>query len=243
MKIFFLLFFLWNVQVFAQGKPLVIGLPYQVKRITAVVEYQSFIADSLKDAGFDMRTKITTVQVPYEHLVAGELDGVLYDDLGIKEGRKNTVSTSFPIIKTRSRYFYLKDNPKFKKRDFSDRHMASLKGCISTANKTIEAEALRRKLSFINANNPYQNVTAVLEGQADYFIAVEEVGKSAVAAHPLAKDKFAFSDVVFTELPLYLTLHKKFHKDMPRIEEALKKRLRGDLSKYPLISDNLNKNP
>ncbi|WP_373999474.1 substrate-binding periplasmic protein [Bdellovibrio bacteriovorus] len=211
--------------------------------MTSIIEYQNFVQKALKDAGFETHIKVTSGKVPYEQMLSGEIDGILYDDLHIKKERKKTVSTSFPLINTRSRFFYLKDNPKFKDKNFSNSHLAELKGCVSSANNIIEEEALRRKLNFINSSSPLQSLTAVLEGKADYFIAIEEVGKSAVNAHPEARNKIAFSEEVFKEIPLYLTFHKKHRKHMPKIESALIKNLRGDLRQYPQISDNLNKDP
>ncbi|WP_413570304.1 substrate-binding periplasmic protein [Bdellovibrio sp. HCB117] len=243
MRTLFFIFLLWNVTAYAQEKSLTLGIPYHVKRVTSIIEYQNFVQKALKDAGFEARIKVTSGKVPYEEMLSEEIDGILYDDLHIKKERKKTVSTSFPLINTRSRFFYLKENPKFKDKNFSSSYLATLKGCVSSANKIIEEEALRQKLNFINSNSPLQSVTAVLEGKADYFIAIEEVGKSAVNSHPEAKNKIVFSEKVFKEVPLYLTFHKKHGKDMPKIERALVKHLRGDLRQYPQISDNLNKDP
>ncbi|KHD90068.1 MAG: hypothetical protein OM95_00110 [Bdellovibrio sp. ArHS] len=239
----FLTLSLWFSSSYAQEKVLTLGVPFQIKRVGAIVEYQKLVSNALKDAGFETQTKVTAGKVPYEEMLAGKIDGILYDDLHIKKGRKHTISTSFPLIKTKSRIFYLKENPRFKNHDFSDTGLAKYKGSISSANKSIEAEALRRNLSFINSNNPLHNVTALLEGKVDYFIAIEEVGKSAVIAHPGAKDKISSSDTVFTEVPLYLTFHKKHGKEMAKIEQILIKHLRGDLRQYPQISESLNKDP
>ncbi|WP_155722572.1 substrate-binding periplasmic protein [Bdellovibrio bacteriovorus] len=243
MRTLFFIFLLWNVTALAQDKSLTLGIPYQVKRVTSIIEYQNFVQKALKDAGFESRIKVTSGKIPYDEMLSGGVDGILYDDLHIKKDRKNTVSTSFPLINTRSRFFYRKENPKFKNKNFSNAVLAELKGCVSSANKIIEEEALRRKLNFINSNSPLQSVTAVLEGKADYFIAIEEVGKSAVNSHPEAKNKIVYSEEVFKEVPLYLTFHKKHAKDMPKIERALVKNLRGDLRQYPQISENLNKDP
>lgn len=237
-----LIFLLASPCVHAQKK-VAMGLPFHVNRIKAIAEYQRFLSEALKEAGFTLEIKVVRERLPYDLLVGGELDSIMYDDLGLRKDRQKTVSTSFPIIKTRSRYFHLKNNPQLLDRKYKDKTISSLRGCVIMANYLIEKEVRRRGFNFIHAGSQMQCINTILDGKADYFIAIEEVGRSALESTPGAKDKFTVSDTVFLEVPLYLTFHKKFQPDLPRIEASLKKKLTGDLSGFPLIATNLNKMP
>lgn len=219
-------------------KPLVMGLPFQVKRVRAILQYQDFINTTLADAGYKVTVHTSPGRLISQMLVGGELDAVTYDDKTWTEGRDKTVSVPFPIIRTRARIFYLADNQKF-----NEGMLKKFKGGFSTNNIALTKEAERRKLKYIDTTSPLQSVVDLLSGKIDYFVAIQEVGLSVVESHPEAKDKVVMGKTVFLEVPLYMTFAKKFEPDMPKIETAFRKALTGDLSKYPLIMENLNKEP
>lgn len=244
MKRILIILILVCASVFAHAqKTVVMGLPFHVNRIKAIAEYQRFLSEALKDAGLSLQIKVVRERLPYDLMIAGDLDAIMYDDLGISKDRQKTVTTSFPIIKTRSRIFHLANNPNFADRKYKDKKISTLRGCVVMANYLIEKEVRRRGFSFIHAGSQMQCINTILDGKADYFIAIEEVGRSALDSIPGAKDKFVVSETVFLEIPVYLTFNKKFRDDLPRIEAALKKKLTGDLSAFPLIAVNLNKLP
>lgn len=219
-------------------KPLVIGLPFQGKRVKAVIEYQDFISHTLMSAGYQVVIQNTPGQRPYELLVKGDLDAITYDDLSLTQQRDQAVSLPFPIARTHGRIFYLSANPKF-----DELKLESFKGGVSLSNHALELEASRRKLKFIHTLSPLQSVAQLVDGKIDYFVAIEEVGLSAVESYPAAKNNVVMGKIDFLALPLYLTFHKRLKPDLPKIEASFRKALSGDLSKYPLISENLNKKP
>lgn len=214
------------------------GLPFHVKRVKAIQQYQDFLTGTLAQAGFKVTVQTSQGRLVSQMLVDGELDAIMYDDKSWTEGRNKTVSVSFPIIRTRARVFYLSDNKKF-----NEEKLRKFKGGVSTNNISLNKEAARRKLKYINTSSPLQSVVDLLGGKIDYFVAIQEVGLSVVESHPEAKGKVVMGKTVFLEAPLYMTFAKKFEPDMPKIEEAFRKALTGDLSKYPLIMDNLNRAP
>ncbi|AFY03023.1 transporter substrate-binding domain-containing protein [Bdellovibrio bacteriovorus] len=222
----------------AELKPMVMGLPFQVKRVKAILQYQDFVNTTLVDAGYKVTVHTSKGRLTSQMLVGGELDAVTYDDKTWTEGRDKTVSVSFPIIRTRARIFYLADNQKF-----NEAKLKKFKGGFSTNNIALNKEAERRKLKYINTVSPLQSVVDLLAGKIDYFVAIQEVGLSVIESHPEAKGKVVMGKLVFLEVPLYMTFAKRFDPDMPKIEAAFKKALTGDLSKYPLIMENLNKEP
>lgn len=219
-------------------KSLVMGVPFQVKRVKAIMEFQDFITQALAEAGFKVMIQNTPAQRPYELLVQGKLDLIIYDDKSFLEKRDQTVSLSFPVVHARGRVFYLSGSSKFNEDKLKD-----LKGGISINNHALVLEASRRKLKFIHAASPLQSVVQLVDGTIDYFVAIETVGLSAIEAYPIAKGKVVMAKKTFQELPLFLTFHKKLKPDIPRIEASVRKALAGDLSKYPLIIESLNKNP
>lgn len=219
-------------------KSLVMGLPFQVKRVRAIMEYQEFINQALADAGYHVVIQKTPAQRPYELLVQGKLDAIIYDDKSFVQQRDQTVSLSFPLIRTYGRVFYLGKNQKFNEQKLKD-----FKGGISLNNHALVLEANRQKLKYIHTSSPLQSVAQLVDGKIDYFIAIEEVGRSAIEAYPAAKGKVTMGQSYFMAVPLYLTFHKKLKTDLPRIEASFRKALAGDLSKYPLIMENLNKSP
>ncbi|UXR64233.1 transporter substrate-binding domain-containing protein [Bdellovibrio bacteriovorus] len=219
-------------------KPLVMGLPFQVKRVRAIMEYQEFINRALADAGYGVVIQNTPAQRPYELLTQGKLDAIIYDDKSFTEQREQTVSLSFPLIRTHGRIFYLGKNLKF-----NEHKLKAFRGGISINNHALSLEANQQKLKYIHTVSPLQSVAQLVDGKIDYFIAIEEVGRSAIEAYPAARGKVSMGQVSFMTVPLYLTFHKKLKPDLPRIEAAFRKALTGDLSKYPLIMENLNKNP
>nr|BFD64319.1 hypothetical protein BdHM001_30000 [Bdellovibrio sp. HM001]BFD68512.1 hypothetical protein HAGR004_35340 [Bdellovibrio sp. HAGR004] len=219
-------------------KPLVMGVPFQVKRVKAIMEFQDFISQALADAGYSVVIQNTPAQRPYELLIEGKLDAILYDDKSFSEQRDQTVSLSFPLMQTSGRAFYRGSDAKFR-----EDQLKAVKGGISINNHALVLEATRRRLKFIHTTNPMQSVALLVDGKIDYFLAIREVGLSAIEAYPAAKGKVVMGKKDFLTLPLFLTFHKKLKPDLPRIEASVRKALAGDLSKYPLIRDNLNKSP
>ncbi|BEV69764.1 hypothetical protein Bb109J_c3184 [Bdellovibrio bacteriovorus] len=214
------------------------GLPFHVNRVKAIQQYQDFLTGTLAQAGFKVTVQTSQGRLISQMLVDGELDAIMYDDKSWTEGRNKTVSVSFPIIRTRARVFYLSDHKKF-----SEEKLKKFKGGFSTNNIVLNKEASRRKLKYINTSSPLQSVVDLLGGKIDYFVAIQEVGLSVVDSHPEAKGRVVMGKTVFHEVPVYLTFARKFEPDLSRIEEAFRKALTGDLSKYPLIMENLNKEP
>lgn len=213
---------------------MVIGIPYRIDRNAALQQYHDLLKGALHDAGFNMSIKPVAIKTTQEMLVSGEVDGVSYDDLSDKRGRDKIVTTSFPISKTKAVIFYSK------KISINPSKLESYRGTIPHNNKIILKEAEKKGLKFSEATSPYHCVEMVLEKAADYCIAIKEVGLSAVEASPEAKENIIVGENHFLDIPVYVSFRKAFKKDLPAIESALRKHLKGDLSKYPLIKNNLN---
>ncbi|HWU42896.1 MAG TPA: hypothetical protein VN132_05635, partial [Bdellovibrio sp.] len=113
MKFFIFIFLcLLDVSVWARTS-LTMGVPFRIRRIPAILEYQNFVSEVLKDAGFDVVVKDTPAKMPYDLLVQGEVDAITYDDKTLTYERKKAVTVSFPLIRAHVRIFYRKDNTKF----------------------------------------------------------------------------------------------------------------------------------
>ncbi|MFV8248941.1 hypothetical protein [Bdellovibrio bacteriovorus] len=240
---FILVFFVSSMAMAEQSplqspKPVVMGLPFHVKRIKAIMQYQDFINQTMSSVGYKVSIRNTQGSPPNKMLTDGQIDAITYDDKTWTEQRDKTVSLSFPIIRTRGRIFFKGNNTRF-----DETKLAKFKGGISNNNMAFTEEATRRKLRFINTASPLQSVVDLMSGKIDYFVAIQEVGLSAVDSHPEGKSSIVMGKTVFLEVPLYLTFSRKFQSDLPRIESAFRKALTGDLSKYPLIIENLNKEP
>ncbi|MEK2646248.1 transporter substrate-binding domain-containing protein [Bdellovibrio sp. BCCA] len=232
--VLFFLFFITCVS-FA-STPLSIGFPFGFSRNEAINQYFLFLTDVLKDAGFEAVYKKMPGVLPYEALLKGEVDGIAYDDFALTKGREQTVTVSFPIVYIKVHVFYRVEN-----KYFDEKNLKKYLGALGLNNSMIEKEAKRRKLKYVTSANPTQNVQLLLDKKIDYFLAVEEVGQSALSAsNPELAKKIRMSERVFMSFPLYFTLNKKFKKDLPAIEASFKKHLTGDLSKYPLLRS-LNK--
>ncbi|MFM6930374.1 MAG: substrate-binding periplasmic protein [Bdellovibrio sp.] len=214
------------------------GVPFKVARVEAIVQYNELVAAALKDAGFKM--ELTTIQTKntLDMLIDGDVDAISYDDKGIHKHRDKVVSTSFPLIYTQAKVFYRKDL-----KDFSMQTLDKFHAAIPQNNLKIMNEADRRHIKYTLANNPYHCMLMLLSKHADYCLAVEEVGASALKSIDKANQKIKTMNEAFLETPLYLSFAKKYKKDLPQIEAALKARLKGDLSAYPLVMKNLNKTP
>lgn len=237
-KILFGFLFLYtsSAVALAELRTMTIGMPYRITRNQALIEFQNFHADFLQDAGFHTVTKTVPSTSTYEILINGDVDAITYDDLGSKEKRDQVVTLSFPTIRTRALIFYSSDN-----KQINLKKLKKYKGALTANNVTLENKAKEKGLKYITTGSPFQSLQLLLEGKIDYFIAIEEVGLASIAAHPEAKSKVTHAEEVFSEVPIYFSMNKKFKADIPEIEAALKKHLAGNLDAYPTIKNHLNK--
>ena len=215
-----------------------VGVPFKVARIAAIMQYHDFMKTALKDAGFDMELVTIPTKTTLEMLSDGDVDAISYDDKGSDKGRTNIVSMSFPIIFTQAKIFH-----RIGLNNFSEKTLGSFHAAIPQNNLSIIKEADRRHLKYTAANNPYHCIQMLLNKQADFCIAVDEVTSSAIKSFEKADQKIKTLDDVFLETPIYMSFQKKYKKDLPKIEQAFKTRLKGDLSAYPLVKEHLNKTP
>lgn len=243
MKWFALLVLLFGELLFAAApsgelKPMIMGMPFQAKRIKSILQYQQFINEALATAGYKVSIRTSKGRQVNDLLIRGEIGCLAYDDKTWIDGREKTVSLSFPIIHTTSRVFYLSKN-----KDFNESRLRDYRGAVSIHNQILNKEAMRRKLKYVNNASPLHSVADLINGKIDYFVAIQEVGISAIESHPEAKGKVTHGESTFLDVALYLTFAKKYESDLPKIEEAFRKALKGDLSRYPLIKDRLNTDP
>lgn len=214
------------------------GSPYKVTRIAAIMQYHEFMAAALKDAGFKMELVLIPTKTTIEMLCDGDVDAISYDDKGSSDKRDNIISTSFPIVYTTAKVFYRADL-----KGFSEKTMGHFHAAIPQNNLSIKKEADRRNLKYSPATNPYHCIQMILDKQVDYCIAVNEVASSAIKSFDKADQKIRTLKEDFLETPIYMSFQKKYKNDLPKIEQALKARLKGDLSAYPLVAEHLNKTP
>lgn len=218
--------------------PLKVGVPFKVARIAAIVQYHDFMKTALKDAGFDMELVTIPTKTTIEMLADGDVDAISYDDKGDDKRRANIVSMSFPIIFTQAKIFY-----RLGLNNFSEKTLGHFHAAIPQNNLNIMREADRRHMKYSSANNPYHCIQMLLNKQADFCIAVDEVASSAIKSFEKADQKIKSLDNAFLENPIFMSFQKKYKKDLPKIEQAFKARLKGDLSAYPLVEKHLNKTP
>ncbi|MBO9668353.1 MAG: transporter substrate-binding domain-containing protein [Bdellovibrio sp.] len=226
--------FLFLIPCFAE-KTLIVGIPFSIGRNQALTEFHNLVEASLKDAGFKMVLKPIAVKTTYEMLLAGDVDAISYDDLSNRQERDKVISTSFPISSTAAYPFYRKDNP------VSLSQLKKFKGAVSLNNQLVKIEATKQHLKFKGASNPYHCIQMLVDKEINYCLIIKEVGLSAVNSNPLAKDTIVMGSEKFINIPVHFSMKKSLAAEMPKIEASLKKHLQGDLSKYPLIKDNLFK--
>jgi hypothetical protein len=238
--IFIWIFSLFLSLAYAGNEPLKevsMGIPYKFTRNKALVEYHELLRLAFSDIGYKVVITPVAIKSSHEMLAAGTVDTVAYDDLGDQSGRETIVTTSFPIVVTVGTVFYSKIRP------VQDSNLAKYRGAISKNNSAIIHEAKKRKLKFIQTANPFHCIQTVVEKKADYCITIREVGKSTINSNPDAKGTMLPLEPPFVKVPVYVSMKKKYEKDLPKLEAALKERLRGDLSKYPNLRSVLNTNP
>ncbi len=213
------------------------GIPYKFSRNKALVEYHELLSEAFADIGYKIVLTTVPIQSTHEMLTSGVVDTVAYDDLGDQSGREKIVTTSFPVALTVATVFYSKIRP------VNESKLNKYRGAISKNNTLIIREATKRKLKFVQTASPFQCVQTVIEKKADYCITIREVGKSTINSSPDAKGTFQSFDKPFIDVPVYVSMKKKYEKDLPKLEAALKHRLHGDLSKYPNVRPVLNTTP
>lgn len=238
MKILVYLVLFFCVSSSLAQNTLTLGVAFGITRNQAILQYYQFLSDVLKEAGFKTELKKISGGIPYEALIRGEVDSIVYDDLALKSDREKVITVSFPLSFVGVHVFYLAENKKF-----NEKNLKKYRGAIVLNNSMVEKEAKDRRLKYLSTINPYQSAQLLIDRKVDYFLSVEQVGKSALAAIPDGNLKVQMSDTVFATFPIYFTMLKKYKKDLPRIEAAFKRRLEGDLSAYPLIKGALNKKP
>ncbi|WP_413586976.1 substrate-binding periplasmic protein [Bdellovibrio sp. HCB274] len=231
------LFFISAFASEATAKSINLGVPYKYNRNQALVEYHDLIISAYSDIGYKVNIVLRTAQSPREILLSGKVDAVAYDDLSDTREVEKVVITSFPVAKTFAMVFYLKSAP------VTTKTLKKYKGTISLNNARILKEAARRHLNFVQATNPFHCMQLLLEKKVHYCISVREVGLSTIKANPEAKGKVEMMEEPFVETPVHLAMRREFKDIMPKLEEALKKRLTGDLSPYPTVRGALNTNP
>ncbi|WP_413560694.1 hypothetical protein [Bdellovibrio sp. HCB209] len=225
----------------ATGAPapriLTMGVPYKFSRIQALVEYHELLSKSFEDIGYKVEFKPIPIQSSHEMLISGNVDSVSYDDLVDSSGREKIITTSFPIAITRGTVFFSKTRPV--KEDALEKY----RGSISKNNSILLNHASKKKLKFKQTATPYQCIQTVIEKQSDFCITVHEIGVTALKDIPNGKGTIVYAEKPFLKMPIHLSMTKKYESDMPKLEVALRKRLKGDLSTYPSIRDALNTNP
>lgn len=225
---------------FASSEPLKevsMGVPYKFNRNQALVEYHELLTQAFSDIGYKVILTPISIQNSHEMLISGTVDSVSYDDLSEPSGRENIITTSFPVAITVGTIFYSKVRP------ITLNTIHRYRGAISKNNSVIIVEAKKRHFKFVQTSNPFHCIQTVVEKKSDYCITIHEVGLSALNAIPEAKGRIIYLKEPFVKAPVHISLQKKYEKDMPKLEAALKVRLHGDLSKYPTIRSALNTNP
>ncbi|WP_413294574.1 hypothetical protein ACLSU7_05610 [Bdellovibrio sp. HCB185ZH] len=213
------------------------GIPYKFTRNKALVEYHDLLIQAFSDIGYKVVLTPIAIQSSHEMLTSGEVDTVAYDDLADEDGRDHIITTSFPVALTEGIVFYSKVRP------IKEKNLSKYRGAISKNNAAIIREAKKRNLKFIQTASPFHCIQTVVEKKADYCITIKEVGKSSANANPESRGTLLSLEKPFVKVPVYVSMKKKYEKDLPKFETALKVRLRGDLSKYPNIRPALNTNP
>ncbi|XGC79962.1 hypothetical protein ACES2L_11545 [Bdellovibrio bacteriovorus] len=230
--------FLLLPSLVCQAQPeMTMGYPYKFDRNKALLEYAHLYKSAFHDAGYKLVPKPVATKSTYEMLIAGEVDSIAYDDLAETAGRENVVSTSFPIARTQAHVFHARRNP------VDTKKLGQHRGALLYNNRLVVQYAKKMNLKFKEASSPYHCIQMVLDKVADYCIALKEVGMSSVEAIPDAQRNIIMNEKPILEIPVYVSFRKSFRKELPKIEAALKKHLSGNLSQYPLIKENLNKDP
>lgn len=221
-----------------QAQPeMTMGYPYKFDRNKALLEYSLLYKNAFHEAGYKLVPKPVAIKSSFEMLVDGEVDSIAYDDLAEGPGRENIISTSFPVARTQAHIFYARRNP------IEESKLKEYRGVILHNNRVVLQYARKHKLKFSEANSPYQCIQMVLNKNADYCIGLKEVGMSSIEAIPDAQKNIVMIEKPILEIPIHVSLKKSYRNELPKIEAALKKHLTGNLSQYPLIKDNLNKDP
>ncbi|UYL09354.1 hypothetical protein B9G69_002055 [Bdellovibrio sp. SKB1291214] len=218
-------------------KEVSMGIPYKFTRNQALVEYHNLLTHAFSDIGYKVVLTRVAIQSSHEMLVSGTVDMVPYDDLADAKGRDQIVTTSFPVVLTVGTVFHSKIRP------IKEIDLAKYRGAISKNNTAIIRDAEKRKLKFIQTANPFHCIQTVVEKKTDYCITIHEVGKSTVSSSPEARGLIVPVEKPFVQIPVHVSMNKKYAADLPKLEAALKERLRGDLSKYPTLRGALNTNP
>lgn len=213
------------------------GIPYKYARNKALVEYHDILIQAFSDIGYKVVLTPVPIHSSHEMLKSGSVDTVAYDDLADEDGRDTIITTSFPVALTEGTVFYSKVRP------IKEKKLSKYRGAISKNNAAIIREAKKKSLKFIQTSNPFHCIQTVIEKKTDYCITIREVGKATVNANPEARGTILAMDKPFVKVPVYVSMKKKFEKDLPKFEAALKERLHGDLSKYPNIRPALNTSP
>ncbi|WP_155722586.1 transporter substrate-binding domain-containing protein [Bdellovibrio bacteriovorus] len=205
------------------------------KDVEAYKEAVEFVADSIQSVGITVKL----IELPRKRNAA-EVNNGTFDALpirGLEDAQEfpNVITSSIPVAFTNFRMMWLKD----KTVNGSEIHKYS--GAIVLNNATLQARVKKVGLKVTEVNVGYAELLKLLNSKrVDYVIMPEEIIESLKAASPKLAEGVQVSESIFVRTPLYFTMHKK-HKDlMVKIEEGLRKSLKGDLSKYPFIRHSLN---
>lgn len=227
----------WAASTDFPPKEITMGVPYNFSRNQALVEYNEILNKAFNDIGYKLVIVRLPIQNTHEMLIEGKADSVPYDDLSDPRKRNTIVTTSFPIVITAGTVFYAKVRP------IREDRLGKYRGSISTNNTILIKEAKHRKLKFSQTSSPYHCIQTILEKKADYCVTIREVGLSTIDAIPEAKGKVVALKSPFITVPVHVSMQKKFSDEMPKLEDALRRILQGDLEKYPALKPVLNSHP
>ncbi|QDK38049.1 transporter substrate-binding domain-containing protein [Bdellovibrio sp. NC01] len=214
-----------------------LSIPEEVTNLQSVREYTQFLIDTLKDANIDLIPKNVPQRRCRDLVEKGQLDVIIYDDLvsGFKS-RENLVHVSFPIAFSTANIFYSSEI-----KNFNVDNLKNYKGAYTIGNLMIEREAQRRGLNATSMTSALQGLQMIKTKRLDYYIALKSTGESVLQKDPGMKELIKVSDKPLLKIPTYFTFHKKHKDKLAKIEASFRKRLHGDLSKYPMIAPALNK--
>ncbi|WP_373999039.1 hypothetical protein [Bdellovibrio bacteriovorus] len=228
-----LLVLVWSVVSNAESISLVATTGY--RDVEAYKEAVEFVADTIQSVGINVKI----VELPRKRNAA-EVNNGTFDALPIRgledaQDFPNVITSTIPVAFTNFRMMWLKD----KAVNESEIHKYS--GAVVLNNATLQTQIKKVGIKVTEVNVGYAELLKLLKSKrVDYVIMPEEIIESLKVASPKLAEGVQVSENVFVRTPLYFTMHKK-HKDlMVKIEEGLRKSLKGDLSKYPFVRHSLN---
>jgi hypothetical protein len=208
-----------------------------LEKLPPMQELQAFFKGALAKQDIDVIYKPLPLARSSYLLNRDLLDGELVRAANITEDHPNILISSKPFLIVDFHLVYSAKN-----KTFDESKLAKLKGII-LLNSTTTKEAVRDKaLRITEVSGLDQAFTMLMNEHADYVILADPIIAAAQQTYGEDFKKFIVTKNSFQRVSLYICVSKKNRDLLPRIESAISKASKSDLSKYKLIQDSINKN-